>query len=28
VGVVVGQCAIAWIAAFIVRLVGLAFGFG
>lgn len=28
VGVVAGQCAIAWIAAFIVRLIGLAFGLG
>lgn len=26
VGVVVGQCAIAWVAAFVVRLIGLAFG--
>ena len=28
VGVVAGQCAIAWVAAFIVRLIGLAFGLG
>lgn len=28
IGVIVGQCAIAWIAAFIVRLIGLAFGLG
>ena len=27
-GVVIGQCAIAWILAFIVRLIGLAFGLG
>ena len=26
VGLVVGQCAIAWIAAFIVRIIGLALG--
>ena len=26
VGVVAGQCAIAWVAALIVRLIGLAFG--
>ena len=26
VGVVIGQCAIAWIAALIVRLIGMAFG--
>ena len=28
VGVILGQCAIAWIAAFIVRLIGLALGLG
>nr|WP_300776083.1 ferrous iron transport protein B [uncultured Acetatifactor sp.] len=28
VGVVAGQCAIAWVAAFAVRLIGLAFGLG